>query len=57
MRFTPKQCEKEGCSHLPTFIIVDHQHGWMWVACADHEAEKADHEQSCALPMPPVEEP
>ena len=55
MRFTTEQCEKEGCSNLPTFIVVDHAHGWMWVACTDCEATKAPREASVPLPPPPAE--
>lgn len=56
MRYTPDQCEKEGCSHKPTFIVVNPLRGWMWVACADHEAEKTEEELSTALPaFPPPE--
>ena len=53
MRFTPAQCEKEGCGNLPKHIIVNHGLGWMWVACDDHEATKSDLELSVALPLPP----
>jgi hypothetical protein len=52
MRYSPEQCEKEGCAAVPTFIIVDRKRGWMWVACPDHEAEKSPEEASVPLPEP-----
>lgn len=56
MRYSPEQCEKEGCSELPTFIVVNHKHGWMWVACPTHEAEKSPEEASVLIPEPPPAE-
>lgn len=56
MRFSPTQCEKEGCDNKPTFIVINRRQGWMWVACADCEATKAAEELSVALPMPPEPE-
>jgi hypothetical protein len=53
MRFSSEQCEKEGCTEKPTFIVINYSRSWMWVACTDHEADKAAEELSVALPLPP----
>jgi len=52
MRGNFQQCEKEGCDKTPKHIIVDHGRGWMWAACDDHEASKAEGELSTLLPIP-----
>lgn len=50
-------CETEGCDQPATHIVLVRRRAWLYAACADHEAEKNEADDSVALPPAPEPEP